>query len=200
MRDDDALEHNPKVQRQALEALHESLFGWCLSRCNYDRAAAEDLMQEAYMELLSGRARFDGRSTLKTFLFGVVQMLVKGRRRRLALRLRLASKAAPEAPGVDDAAPPFDDVMLEAESRLARSAVRRRAGLGLSGLAAAIALSVLLHGGPDSEPPLDFAIEDALMTQTLWRAPSDGLMPDHLVDVYAPLAPVSTEVVEGTLL
>lgn len=92
MRDRDALEHNPHITRSALEAIHSQLFGWALSRCDFDRVVAEDLMQQAYVELLSGRARFDGRSSLKTFVFGVVHNLARSRYRRLASRLRLASR------------------------------------------------------------------------------------------------------------
>jgi RNA polymerase sigma-70 factor (ECF subfamily) len=89
MREHDALEHNPQVSRKALEALHSQLFGWALSRCGFDRATAEDLMQQAYVEVLSGRARFDNKSTLKTFVFGVVQNLARSRFRRLAVHMRL---------------------------------------------------------------------------------------------------------------
>ncbi len=89
MRDGDALENNPEVTRSALEAIHGQVFGWALSRCNYDHAAAEDLMQQAYVELLSGKARFDNRSSLKTFVFSVVQNLARSRYRRLASRMRL---------------------------------------------------------------------------------------------------------------
>lgn len=89
MRDADALEKNPEITRSALEAIHGQVFGWALSRCNYDRAAAEDLVQQAYVELLSGNARFRKKSTLKTFVFSVVQNLARSRYRRLATRLRL---------------------------------------------------------------------------------------------------------------
>ena len=89
MREHDALEHNPQVSRKALEALHSQLFGWALSRCGFDRSAAEDLMQQAYVEVLSGKARFDNKSTLKTFVFGVVQNLARSRFRRLAVHMRL---------------------------------------------------------------------------------------------------------------
>ena len=47
MKDDDALVNNPQVSRKALEAIHSQLYGWALTRCGFDRAAAEDLMQEA---------------------------------------------------------------------------------------------------------------------------------------------------------
>jgi RNA polymerase sigma-70 factor (ECF subfamily) len=89
MRDHDALDNNPYVSRQALEALHGELFGWALSRCGYDDSVAEDLMQQAYVEILSGSARFENKSSLKTFMFGVVQNLARSRFRRRNTRLRV---------------------------------------------------------------------------------------------------------------
>ena len=92
MRTDDTLQNNPHISREALQAVHEQLFAWAMSRCDFDRTAAEDLMQQAYIEVLSGRARFDNQSTLRTFLFGVVQKLASGMRRKLATRLRIVSQ------------------------------------------------------------------------------------------------------------
>jgi RNA polymerase sigma factor (sigma-70 family) len=96
MRDHDALDNNPHVTRAALEALHGQLFGWALSRCGYDETTAEDLMQQAYVEILSGRARFDNKSSLKTFMFGIVQNLARSRFRRQNTRLRLIQSYAGE--------------------------------------------------------------------------------------------------------
>lgn len=96
MRDGDALDNNPEITRSALEAIHSQVFGWALSRCNYDHHAAEDLMQQAYVELLSGSARYRGESSLKTFVFSVVQNLARGRYRRIATRLRLVRLHAHE--------------------------------------------------------------------------------------------------------
>ncbi len=98
MRDSDALDNNPHVSRSALEAIHSQVYGWALSRCDFDHATAEDLMQQAYVELLSGDARFDNRSTLKTFVFSVVQNLARSRFRRVSSRLRLVKKYHREAP------------------------------------------------------------------------------------------------------
>jgi len=95
MRDSDVLENNPQVSRSALEAMHGQVFGWALSRCNFEQVVAEDLVQQAYVELLTGKARFDGESSLKTFVFSVVQNLARNRYRRIASRLRLARQAAP---------------------------------------------------------------------------------------------------------
>lgn len=109
MTDHDGLEKNPLVSMQALEALHDQLYGWSLSRCGYDQAAAEDLMQQAYVEILGGRARFDDKSSLKTFTFGVIQMLAKSHFRRLGSMLRLvnAVKTSSAFPVTED--PVSDD-------------------------------------------------------------------------------------------
>jgi len=96
MRDHDALEKNPHVSKAELETIHGQLFGWALSRCGFNAATAEDLMQQAYVELLSGRARFDNKSTLKTFVFGVVQNLARSGFRRHNRQLRLVDKFATE--------------------------------------------------------------------------------------------------------
>ncbi len=97
MRDSDALDNNPHVSRTALEAIHSQVYGWALSRCNYDKAIAEDLVQQAYVELLSGKAKFDNRSTLRTFVYGIVQNLARSRFRRISARLRLAQSFAAAA-------------------------------------------------------------------------------------------------------
>ena len=107
MRDHDALDRNPHVSRQALEGLHGQLYGWALSRCGYDETVAEDLMQQAYVELLSGNARFDNKSTLKTFVFSVVQNLARSRFRRISSRLRLVRRFEQET--AVDAVEPADD-------------------------------------------------------------------------------------------
>ncbi len=101
MKDDDALVNNPHVSRLALETIHSQLYGWALSRCGFDRPAAEDLMQEAYVQLLSGAARFNNKSSLKTFLFGVIQNLARSRFRRIAVRMRLVRTFSAEAADAD---------------------------------------------------------------------------------------------------
>ncbi len=101
MRDSDGLENNPQVSRSALEAIHDQAFAWALSRCNYQRVVAEDLVQQTYVEVLTGRAKFEERSSLKTFVFSVVQNLANGRYRRTASRLRLLKRYGQNA--IDEA-------------------------------------------------------------------------------------------------
>ena len=43
--------------------------------------AAEEVLQDVYWKVLEGRARYDGRSTLKTWLFGVVRLTARELRR-----------------------------------------------------------------------------------------------------------------------
>lgn len=107
MSDDDALEKNPGITETALAELHDQFFGWALSRCNYEREAAEDLMQQAYVELLTGKAIFKQRSSLKTFVFSVIQNLSRARFRRLSARFRMTQKVALD--GVGQVAAPSSD-------------------------------------------------------------------------------------------
>jgi RNA polymerase sigma factor (sigma-70 family) len=73
----------------ALEALHPASFGWALGCCGFDHEEAADVLQAAYLKVLDGRARFEGRSTFKTWLFSVIRRTASERRRRAWLR-RLA--------------------------------------------------------------------------------------------------------------
>lgn len=76
-----------------LKQVHAAAFGWALTCCAWDRSAAEDVLQASYLKLLDGRARFDGRSAFRTFVFGVIARTAREARRRALLRrwLPLAS-------------------------------------------------------------------------------------------------------------
>jgi RNA polymerase sigma-70 factor (ECF subfamily) len=65
-----------------LERLHGESFAWALACCRWDRTEAEDVIQSTYLKVLDGAARFDGRSTFKTFLFAVIRRTAGERRRR----------------------------------------------------------------------------------------------------------------------
>jgi RNA polymerase sigma-70 factor, ECF subfamily len=70
-----------------LERLHPAGFSWALSCCGRRREDAEEVLQTSYLKILDGRARFDGRSTFQTFLFGVIRRTAAEARRRNLLRL-----------------------------------------------------------------------------------------------------------------
>ncbi len=100
----------------------------------------------------------------------------------------------------DASAPDFDESMRRAELALANESRRRRFAAGLCGLAAAILVAILLPDTSTDDPLPELAIEESLMSVTLWRAPSDSLIPNRLIDVYEPPGPLSTDLLEGTLL
>jgi RNA polymerase sigma factor (sigma-70 family) len=75
--------------RRELEQLHEVCVAWALYCCRHQTDEAEDLLQEVYFRVLDGRARFDGRSSFKTWLFGVIRRTTRERARSRWLRLNL---------------------------------------------------------------------------------------------------------------
>jgi len=80
--------------RSLLEEHHRPSYGWALSCCRRDPVEAEDVLQSVYLKVLEGKARFDGRSSFRTWLFAVIRTTAADRRRKAVLRairtLRLA--------------------------------------------------------------------------------------------------------------
>lgn len=77
-----------------LEELHPATFGWALGCCRRNRQEAEDVLQTTYLKILDGRAKFNGRSSLKTWLFAVIRKTASENRRRNLLRRVLLIKWA----------------------------------------------------------------------------------------------------------
>jgi RNA polymerase sigma-70 factor, ECF subfamily len=71
-----------ELESDALAALHSDAFGWAMTCCHRNRALAEEVLQMAYLQALDGHARFEGRSSFKTWLFGVIRRIAAGERRR----------------------------------------------------------------------------------------------------------------------
>jgi RNA polymerase sigma-70 factor (ECF subfamily) len=69
---------------------HRAAFGWALACCRWDRATAEDVLQNSYLKLVDGRAPFAGHSEFRTFLFGVIRRTASEERRRRAIRATLS--------------------------------------------------------------------------------------------------------------
>lgn len=74
----------PDDLRSELERNHAGAFGWALTCCRWDRSQAEDTLQATYLKILDGRARFDGNSTFRTWLFGVVRRTAAEQRRSVS--------------------------------------------------------------------------------------------------------------------
>ncbi|MDP1588053.1 MAG: RNA polymerase sigma factor [Prosthecobacter sp.] len=75
-----------------LETLHADAFGWALHCCAGDHARAEDVLQNAYLKLAQDRASHDGRSSFKTWWFGVIRLTAHEEFRRLRYRESLVGK------------------------------------------------------------------------------------------------------------
>lgn len=75
----------PELLRQ-LELLHPDCFGWALACCGGDREEAEDVLHTAYATILDGRAEFNGQSSSRTWMLGVIRMTARAHRRRKFLR------------------------------------------------------------------------------------------------------------------
>lgn len=65
-----------------LERCHKESFGWAMICCRRDAAEAENVLQSVYLKVLEGKAVFDGRSELKTWLFSVIRRTAAEMRRR----------------------------------------------------------------------------------------------------------------------
>src|SRR5687767_15192957 len=78
--------------RRAIERHHVECFGWALACCGRDRDQAEDVLQASYLKILDGRASFDGRSSVKTWIFGAIRRTSSEERRRALLRLRFGER------------------------------------------------------------------------------------------------------------
>ena len=89
--------------RRDIEQLHPVSFSWALACCAFRRDEAEDVLQTVYLKLFDGRARYHGRSSLRTWLFAMIRNTAADRRRQswvwsLGLA-RLRQKPVPPMPG-----------------------------------------------------------------------------------------------------
>src|SRR5439155_1510621 len=162
-----------------LEQLHAAAFGWALSCCGWDRSVAEDALQSSYLKILDGRARFAGRSSFRTWVFGVIRRTAQEAQRRALLGRWL----------------PFTRWLLEPEAADGRpdpEAVRRRgrvAGLAVAAAAALLLFAVLRPGGRRK------VLVD--LDAARWEAPTDFLLRTPGAEL---LRAVPRLILEGRLL
>lgn len=110
--------HGPGVMlsqgdlERELEALHQAGFGWALGCCRWDGEEAADVLQAVYLKVLEGKARFDGRSTPKTWLFATIRRTAAEARRRRWVRALALGRWAGRRPS---AAPAPDPETLASE-------------------------------------------------------------------------------------
>jgi RNA polymerase sigma-70 factor (ECF subfamily) len=80
---------------EQLEQFHAESYGWALACCAWRRELAEDVLQEAYLRVLDGRAKFSGSASSKTWFFAVIKRTaLEGQRKQRRwglLNLRIAN-------------------------------------------------------------------------------------------------------------
>jgi RNA polymerase sigma factor (sigma-70 family) len=72
-----------------LERLHAASYAWALTCCRGNRDHAEEVLQMTYLKIIEGKARFEGRSQFKTWLFGVIRHTALEQLRWRTIRERL---------------------------------------------------------------------------------------------------------------
>jgi len=100
--------------RLQLERVHADCFGWAMACCGRDSDDAEEVLQTVYLKVLDGRARYDGRSSFRTWLFGVIRHTAASERRKAWLRRLLLERKADNLKPESTVSP---DVELDRDSR-----------------------------------------------------------------------------------
>ena len=116
--------------RERLERHHFDASGWSLACCDHDKDLAHDVLHEAYVRVLDGRACYRAESSFKTWLFGVIRLVALEVRRRDERR-RLENSADPAVdpavvPPVDLASGSLEQLELVARLSEALTGLSRR--------------------------------------------------------------------------
>lgn len=117
----DVLAKNPLVSTDDLARLHGDLVDWANSLVG-DKA--EDAVQQSYVLMIEGKAKFDNRASLKTWSFGVVRNVCRRMRREQKVRdlFLLRSQAAETA----DAPAPAPDLKAKVSAAIRRLSARQQ--------------------------------------------------------------------------
>lgn len=68
--------------RSLLKEHHKESYIWTLRCCLGNKEEAKEALQESYLKVLEGRAKFKGQSEFKTWLFAVIRITVADMRRK----------------------------------------------------------------------------------------------------------------------
>lgn len=121
--------------RTQLERLHDDAWGWALHCSRYHREVAEDVLQSVYLNILDGRARFEGRSSFRTWLFAVIRRTASSDRRRAWMRTlivaRNGDRLRPDPAPLPDAAAENGDGVRHLRAALHELSDRQREVLHL---------------------------------------------------------------------
>jgi len=109
----------PSELESQLESLHSESFGWALSCCGHDETEADDVLQTTYLKIVAGKAKYDRRSSFKTWIFGVIRRTAQEvSRRTQAERKRMIRLVADELEDPSTESPDRELARAEAAQRL----------------------------------------------------------------------------------
>ncbi len=109
--------------RRELEQMHPASFGWALWCCDHRREDAEEILQMAYVKVLEATARFDGRSSLRTWFFAVIRRTAWEHRRRRWVRELLLGQWTARQPAFIAETTPDAVLAVSEESHALRQAL-----------------------------------------------------------------------------
>lgn len=99
---------------EALGSVLAASRGWALALTRWNAAEADDVLQASVLKVLDGRARWQARSSFRTFVFGVIRQTARERRRRALVRELILLRPAAR----DEATPRARASELSPDARL----------------------------------------------------------------------------------
>ena len=127
---------------EAVKVYHADNYSWALACCAWHRDIAEDVLQESYLRVLEGRAKFLGKSSDKTWFFSVIKRVsadlqrTQKRHSLLNMRMVVSDQAASGGSKEDHPASPDDtaqrsEASQQLQAALMQLSVRQREVLHL---------------------------------------------------------------------
>lgn len=95
--------------REKLSRLHTSAFGWAMVCCHNDQDLAAEVLQQTYCRILSGKAKYAGKSEFSTWVFGVIRHVAYEEYRRQRKHFQHATPFTANALASEE----YDHVTLE---------------------------------------------------------------------------------------
>ena len=163
-----SLGRNSNIAESELRVLHQEVFRWALYCTNFNHDLAKDTVQQTYLKIVEGTAYFGGKSSLKTWLFGVVRLTARELRRGQERYITGATHEAEELP--DEVEELLDETFAEPDWESVDAGAVERALNELSLLQREIVYLVFYRDMPLSEIALVFDVSIGTVRKQYHRA------------------------------
>jgi RNA polymerase sigma factor (sigma-70 family) len=163
-----SLGRNSNIAESELRVLHQEVFRWALYCTNFNHDLAKDTVQQTYLKIVEGTAYFGGKSSLKTWLFGVVRLTARELRRGQERYIAGATHEAEELP--DEVEELLDETFAEPDWESVDAGAVERALNELSLLQREIVYLVFYRDMPLSEIALVFDVSIGTVRKQYHRA------------------------------